>query len=102
MRHAQRRVQNYDVVTNMATHSILFMHHLYVRSLICVKPLILIECDNEQQELITLTLDIVYDDLWLQNRWNRRVCDQDGRFNTVFQVQLSRVFILTLQSGYTL
>ena len=39
VRHPQRRVHNYDVINNMAAHSILFMHHLYTRALICVKSI---------------------------------------------------------------
>mgnify|MGYP000420424499 CR=1 FL=1 len=39
VRHAQRRVQNYDAVNTMAAHSILFMDHLYFRPLICVKSI---------------------------------------------------------------
>ena len=39
VRHAQRRVHTNDVVNNMAAHSILFMHHLYVRPLICLNSI---------------------------------------------------------------
>ena len=67
--HAQRRVQNYDIVNNMAAHSILF-----IRPLICVNIYVFMNLNTfnnyviesnvtisrKVNELRTLNLEVLY------------------------------------------